>query len=52
MDRKGWFAGPRLDRFADGAALLLRLYLGGFLVWGVWDNVVSAARACGSSRSS
>ncbi len=26
------------------AVALLRLYLGGFLIWGVWDNVVSAAR--------
>lgn len=44
MDRKGWIAGPRLDRFADEAMLLLRLYLGGFLIWGVWDNVTSTAR--------
>lgn len=29
----------------DGVAFaLLRLYLGGFLVWGVWDNIVSTAR--------
>ncbi|HEV7228521.1 DoxX family protein [Brevundimonas sp.] len=40
---------PRSDhvlfsRFADEAVLLLRLYLGGFLIWGVWDNVTSAAR--------
>lgn len=40
---------PRSDhdlfsRFADEAVLLLRLYLGGFLIWGVWDNVASSAR--------
>nr|WP_246328785.1 DoxX family protein [Brevundimonas lenta] len=37
----------RLDGLARGqdAALgLFRLYLGGFLVWGVWDNITSAAR--------
>lgn len=44
MSRKGLITGPGLDRFADEAILLLRLYLGGFLVWGVWDNVTSAAR--------
>ncbi|GAA0616913.1 hypothetical protein GCM10009422_10050 [Brevundimonas kwangchunensis] len=35
---------PGLAR-GDGVAFaLLRLYLGGFLVWGVWDNIVSAER--------
>lgn len=28
----------------DAAWLALRLYVGGFLVWGVWDNIVSAER--------
>lgn len=28
----------------DAAFLSLRLYLGGFLIWGVWDNIVSTAR--------
>jgi len=32
------------SRFADEAMLLLRLYLGGFLIWGVWDNVTSVER--------
>jgi putative oxidoreductase len=33
-----------LRRGEDAAFLLLRLYLGGFLIWGVWDNITSAAR--------
>ena len=33
-----------LSRLSDAALLLLRLYLGGFLVWGVWDNIVSPER--------
>ena len=33
-----------LKRGEDAAFLLLRLYLGGFLIWGVWDNIVSTAR--------
>lgn len=33
-----------LRRGGDAALLLLRLYLGGFLIWGVWDNITSAAR--------
>ncbi|KQW86772.1 DoxX family protein [Brevundimonas sp. Root1279] len=33
-----------LTRLEDAAFALLRLYLGGFLVWGVWDNITSAAR--------
>lgn len=35
---------PALSRFSDAALLLLRLYLGGFLIWGVWDNIVSPER--------
>lgn len=37
----------RLDKAArlhDAALLAVRLYLGGFLVWGVWDNITSAAQ--------
>jgi putative oxidoreductase len=30
--------------FADFALLLLRLFVGFFLVWGVWDNITSAER--------
>lgn len=33
-----------LDRGSDAALLLLRLIVGGFLVYGVWDNVVSPER--------
>ena len=32
-----------LKRHADVGLLLLRLMVGGFLVWGVWDNISSAA---------
>ena len=35
---------PGLARHTDWAILLLRLYLGGFLIWGVWDNIVSPER--------
>ena len=33
-----------LSRFSDAGLLLLRLLVGAFLVWGVWDNIVSAER--------
>lgn len=33
-----------LAKGEDAAFALLRLYLGGFLIWGVWDNITSAAR--------
>jgi len=33
-----------LSRLTDAAILLLRLYVGGFLIWGVWDNITSAER--------
>jgi putative oxidoreductase len=32
------------QRFGDFALLLLRIFVGLFLVWGVWDNVTSPAR--------
>jgi putative oxidoreductase len=32
------------QRFADFALLLLRLFVGLFLVWSVWDNVTDSAR--------
>lgn len=35
---------PGMARHTDWAVLLLRLYLGGFLIWGVWDNIVSPER--------
>lgn len=34
----------RLNKGADAALAVLRVYLGGFLIWGVWDNIVSAER--------
>lgn len=33
-----------LKRFDDAALLLLRLMIGAFLVWGVFDNLISAER--------
>lgn len=35
---------PDLARFGDAALLLLRLMVGMFLIYGVWDNVVSTQR--------
>jgi putative oxidoreductase len=32
------------QRFGDFALLLLRIFVGFFLIWGVWDNVTSADR--------
>ena len=32
------------QRFGDFALLLLRVFVGLFLVWGVWENVSSASR--------
>lgn len=32
------------QRFGDFALLLLRVFIGLFLIWGVWDNVTDAAR--------
>jgi putative oxidoreductase len=32
------------QRFGDFALLLLRLFVGLFLIWGVWDNITSAER--------
>lgn len=34
---------PSLSRHQDAAIVALRLVTGAFLVWGVWDNVTSAA---------
>ncbi len=41
--RKLLFLAPA-QGFGDFSLLLLRLFVGLFLVWGVWDNVSSAAR--------
>jgi putative oxidoreductase len=32
------------QRFGDFALLLLRLFVGLFLVWGVWDNITETSR--------
>lgn len=41
---RNWIRLDGLKRGEDAAFLLLRLYLGGFLIWGVWDNITSTAR--------
>lgn len=41
---KDWIRLDGLKRGEDAAILVLRLYLGGFLIWGVWDNITSAER--------
>jgi len=41
--RKLLFLAPA-QRFGDFALLLLRIFVGLFLVWGVWDNVSSSER--------
>src|SRR3982750_1152320 len=41
--RKLLFLAPA-QSFGDFSLLLLRLFVGLFLIWGVWDNVSSAAR--------
>jgi putative oxidoreductase len=41
--RKFLFLAPA-QSFGDFTLLLLRLFVGLFLVWGVWDNVTSTAR--------
>ncbi len=41
--RKLLFLAPA-QGFGDFSLLLLRLFVGLFLVWGVWDNISSAAR--------
>ena len=32
------------QRFADSALLLMRVFVGLFLIWGVWDNITEPAR--------
>ena len=32
------------QRFSDFALLLMRLFVGLFLIWGVWDNITDGAR--------
>jgi putative oxidoreductase len=33
---------PSLQRYADCSLLLMRVIVGSFLVWGVWDNISSS----------
>jgi putative oxidoreductase len=35
---------PAAQHFSDLAVLLMRVFVGLFLVWGVWDNVTSGER--------
>lgn len=34
----------RAERFGDLALLAMRVLVGAFLIWGVWDNIVSTER--------
>jgi len=43
--RTAGFAG-----YSDAALLLARLVIGAFLIWGVWDNIQSAARMAEFAR--
>jgi putative oxidoreductase len=36
--------------YSDAALLLARLVIGAFLIWGVWDNIQSAARMAEFAR--
>lgn len=40
----GWVFPERWSRAEDAVLLAFRILVGTFLIWGVWDNVVSAAR--------
>lgn len=44
MRRSTWLTLPFLAGGADAALLLLRLIVGGFLIFGVWDNITSPER--------
>ncbi|MEG3180671.1 DoxX family protein [Sphingomonas sp. LT1P40] len=44
MTRRKWLTLPGLARGGDVALLAARVAVGAFLIWGVWDNVVSADR--------
>ena len=41
---------PGLTRYADAVLLATRLVVGAFLIFGVWDNVVSAGRMAEFAR--
>lgn len=42
--RNNWLTLPQLASGADLALLATRLVVGGFLIFGVWDNIISAER--------
>ncbi|HEY0623817.1 DoxX family protein [Sphingomonas sp.] len=42
--RNNWLTLPQLAGGADLALLATRLVVGAFLIYGVWDNIVSAER--------
>lgn len=44
MNKTNWLTLPQLAGGADLALLAMRLVVGGFLIFGVWDNIVSAER--------
>lgn len=44
MKKANWLTLPQLSGGADLALLAMRLVVGGFLIFGVWDNIVSAER--------
>lgn len=44
MTKANWLTLPQLAGGADLALLAMRLVVGGFLIFGVWDNIVSAER--------
>jgi putative oxidoreductase len=39
-----WLLLTRLERHADQTLFLLRVIVGAFLIWGVWDNIASSTR--------
>jgi putative oxidoreductase len=41
---RDWIVQPRWARRGDASLAAARLVIGGFLIWGVWDNIVSPAR--------
>lgn len=41
---RSWLMLDRAAGLESAAMLALRIYVGAFLVWGVWDNIVSAER--------
>lgn len=44
MTKANWLTLPQLSGGADLALLAMRLVVGGFLIFGVWDNIVSPER--------